>query len=92
MSISSISNLASHVASSAAHPDPQTSRQNQAVIKAAKAIQAAGVFGDANEVTYSVDRATRQVIVRVMNRETQKVVEQIPPEYVLKMAEELKGS
>ena len=67
----------------------ETSAQNRDVIQAVKAINATEMFGQENELTYQMDRSTHRIIVRVVNRNTKEVVSQIPPEYVLRLHEEL---
>ena len=88
MDISSIPQLSAPtgVASSSA-PPPATPDQ-RALIQAVKAVNAAGVFGEDHELSFVLDRNTKQVIIRVVNRDTREVVRQIPAEYVLRLAEE----
>jgi len=66
--------------------------QNREVVQAVKALNATEMFGHDNELLYQRDSATKRMVVRVVNRETQHVVSQIPPEYVLRLAENMKGS
>ena len=61
----------------------------RALIPAIRAVNAAELFGHDNELTFIVDRMTRRAVVRIVNRETREVVDQIPAEYVLRMAEEI---
>lgn len=63
--------------------------ENREVVRAVKALNAAEMFGDENELTFQRDTATRRMVVRVINRHTGEVVSQIPPEYVLRLAEDL---
>lgn len=46
-------------------------------------------LGQHNELTYSFDRETRRTILKIVNRETQEVVRQIPSEDVLQLAASL---
>jgi uncharacterized FlaG/YvyC family protein len=64
--------------------------EQRALIQAVKAVDASGMLGQDNELTFILDRATRSAVVRIVNRKTGEVVDQIPAEYVLRMAEELK--
>lgn len=70
-------------------PTRMLTQDQRTLIQAIKAVNASGSLGDENEVTYSVDRAARQVVVKLVNKKTGDVLQQIPTEYVLKMAEEL---
>jgi len=62
----------------------------RALIQAVRAVNAAEVFGQEHELSFAVDRATRRPVVRIVDRKTRAVVEQIPSESVLRLAEELK--
>ena len=81
----------------AAAPTPQAdverSAQNRQLIQAVKAVNGAELFGSGSELTFSVDRLTQRSVIRLVNRETRDVIRQIPPEYLLRMAEDAgKGS
>lgn len=87
MDVSSINmqpwTAAAHVAPVEIHP------AQREVIQAVKALNAAEMFGQENELLFQMDRQARRVVVQVVNRETREVVSQVPPEYLLRMAEEL---
>jgi flagellar protein FlaG len=74
--------------------EPQQARQvsdeQRTLIAAVKAVNAAGLFGQDDQLTYVVDPQSKRVLVRIVNRETGELVDQIPAEYVLHLAEELK--
>ena len=74
--------------------DPRDSIQIQAanreVIQAVRAVNASGKLGDKNELTFSLDRHTRRPIIKIVNRDTKEVVDQIPNEQILLLAENLK--
>ena len=65
---------------------PQAQRE---VIQAVKALNAAEMFGQENELLFQMDRQAHRVVVQVVNRQTREVVSQVPPEYLLRMAEDL---
>lgn len=69
---------------------PQQMAERQQLIQAVKEVNRSEMLGQENELTFVFDRNTRKALVRVVNRQTNEVVLQIPPEYVLRMAEELK--
>ena len=62
------------------------------VVQAVKALNATEMFGQENELLYQRDPVTKRMVVRVINRVTKDVVSQIPPEYVLRLAEGVKPS
>lgn len=90
MNISSISNLASHLNASTPAVQPPTQDQ-KSLIQAVKAVNAAELFGQENELTFFIDRAAKIAVVRIVNKKTGEVVQQIPNEHVLKLAEERNG-
>ena len=69
---------------------PETAAQQRDLIKAVKAINASELFGQDNELTFVFDRETHRAIARIVNKSTREVVMQVPPEYVMRMAEDLK--
>ena len=92
MDISSISNLitgvTANIAASAPHPDAASRRE---LVQAVKAVNAVGFFGENNELTFLIDRNSHKAVVRIVNRLTREVVRQIPEEYVLRLADEVKA-
>ena len=91
MDITAVNQFAAHtpVTAEPAAPRPADVEQ-RALIQAVRAVNAGQLFGQDNELTFILDRASRRAVVRIVNRETHEVVDQIPAEYVLRMAEELK--
>ena len=65
---------------------------NREVIQAVRAVNATDKLGDKNELSFSVDPRTRRPVVKIVNRDTQEVITQIPNEEVLRLAESLKQS
>ena len=43
-----------------------------------------------NELSFQKDAATNRYVVRVINRKTREVVSQVPEEYILRLAKDLK--
>ena len=67
----------------------QIQSENRQVIQAARAVNASNSLGR-NELTFYLDPTSRRTIIKIVNRQTQEVVEQIPSEVVLWLAENLK--
>ena len=89
MDVSSISNLAGNLTAVVEAQAPAAAAPGQRqLIQAVKAVNAAEMFGQNNELTFVMDRASRRAVVRIVNRNTHEVVRQIPSEYVLRLAEE----
>ncbi len=92
MDISSIPQLTAPPGAPSETPAPPPASPGQReLIQAVKAINATGLFGQDNELSFIVDRNSRKVVIRVVNRDTREVVRQIPAEYVLRLAEENRG-
>lgn len=64
--------------------------QQRELIQAVKAVNVAELFGQNNELSFLLDRETNRTVVRLIDRKTNEVIRQIPPEYILRMAEELR--
>ena len=64
--------------------------QHHELIRAVKAVNVAELFGQNSELTFVLDRETSRPLVRLIDRTTREVIRQIPPEYVLRMAAELR--
>ena len=71
---------------------PPVPAEQRALIRAVRAVNAAEMFGQENELTFILDRETHRAVVRIVNRDTGEVVQQIPDEHVLRMAEEISGT
>ena len=63
--------------------------ENRDIVQAVKALNAASSFGDNNELSFMLDRNTKLPVIRIVNSATKEVVEQIPAEYILQLAQEL---
>ena len=93
MDISSVSEhsvLAAQVAASQQARSPEAQSELREVIQAVKKINEAGFLGDNSELTFVMDRQTKRPLVRIIDKKTKEVIQQIPPDYVLRMAEEMK--
>ena len=60
------------------------------VVRAVKAVNGTEMFGPENELRFQKDPQTQRMVMRVVNRKTSEVVSQVPEEYVLRLAEDLK--
>jgi len=68
---------------------PESQTENRELVQAVRKLNQTEYLGDNSELTIVMDRATRRPLVRIINKETKEIIQQIPPEYVLRMAEEL---
>lgn len=64
--------------------------ENRDIIQAVRTVNSSGSLGNDRELAFLLDRDTQRPILRIVDRKTHEVVQQVPPEYVLRMAEELR--
>jgi uncharacterized FlaG/YvyC family protein len=69
---------------------PEKAAENRSIIQAVKALNATEMFGHDNQLTFQRDPETKRMVIQLVNPKTHEVVLQIPAEYVLRMAEDLK--
>ena len=69
---------------------PKEAAENRSIIQAVKAVNQSEMFGQDNSLTFQRDPYTKRMVVLVINKHTQEVVSQIPPEYVLRLSEDMK--
>ena len=79
-----LSNLDPNLLSAARQADPKLVQQ------AVSTVNNSNVFGDGNEITFSVDPTTNRLLVRLVDSNTHEVLRQIPTEYVLRLARQLR--
>lgn len=68
---------------------PSQVRERVKLGQAVAAINSSNIFGLDRELTFSLDRTTHQMLVKVIDRDTHETIMQLPPDYVLRMAEAL---
>ncbi len=71
---------------------PEIRAENREVVKAVGKLNEASKFGERNELTFLLDRETGRPVVRIIDKKTREVIQQFPPEYVIRMADELELS
>ena len=79
-------------AASALRLTTEQKAEQQELVRAGRAVNASGLMGADQELTFSMDREARKMVVRVIDRKTHEVLLQIPGEQVLRMAERLPKS
>jgi flagellar protein FlaG len=91
MDVSSVHLNVQPVAGTASPAPAEQSTANRDVVQAVKALNATEMFGQENELVFQLDRQSRRIIVQIVDRKTKEVVSQVPPEYVLRLSEDLKN-
>ena len=69
---------------------PDKAAQNREVVQAVKALNGAEMFGQDSELMFQRDPITQRMVVQLVNPKTKEVISQIPAEYLLRLAEDLK--
>ena len=59
---------------------------NREVIQAVRSVNQSDRVGDPNEMTFSLDRRTRQPVITIVDRRTREASQTIPNETVLRLA------
>ena len=90
MDITAITRNATAVHAPAPAVTVDTAAEKREVVQAVKAVNGTEMFGPENELRFQRDPETHRFVVRVVNRKTREVVSQVPEEYVLRLAEDLK--
>jgi uncharacterized FlaG/YvyC family protein len=89
MDITAVNRVQALPATAPAIPVDQAAEKRE-VVQAVKALNGTEMFGQENELLFQRDSQTQRMVIRVVNRKTKEVVTQVPPEYVLRLAEDLK--
>ena len=87
MEIGKIANVSALTAVEPTSPiTPREREQQQQLIQAVAAVNSAQLFGEFTELTFSYDRHARKTVLRIVDRKTGEVVQQLPPEDLLRLA------
>ena len=66
--------------------------ENREIVTAIKSINATELAGSNSELTFVFDRFSKRSVIRLVDRTTRNVIQQIPPEYMLRWAQEIAAS
>jgi len=64
--------------------------ENREVVQAVRALNGTEMFSQDSELMFQRDPLTQRMVVQLINRKTKEVISQIPQEYVLRLAQDLK--
>jgi hypothetical protein len=64
---------------------------NQALVQAVQGMNDSQLSGEDGEWTLAIDQQTRLPVIRIISRQTDQVVMQLPAEYILQLQELLQG-
>jgi flagellar protein FlaG len=68
---------------------PRSANQSRELARAVKTLKDNAYFGQNNEIVFSFERDTRQLIVRIIDLSTNDVLRQIPAQYAIDLAKEI---
>jgi flagellar protein FlaG len=89
MSISPLQGILQLPAVATQPPTTEQLAAHREIVTAVKAVNHSEMLGPNNELAFTMDRDTRQPVIQIVDRVTKEVVQQIPPEYVLRVAASL---
>jgi uncharacterized FlaG/YvyC family protein len=90
MDVNALSRVTQGAPTSATPVAVDSAAQNRQVVQAVKALNKSEMFGSDNGLEFERDPESKRWVVKVVNRTTGDVVSQIPPEYVLRLADDVK--
>jgi flagellar protein FlaG len=90
MDLNAINRSAAGIHAPASVPAQDKAAEKREVVQAIKAVNGSEMFGSENELRFQKDPETNRFVVRVVNRKTREVISQVPEEYVLRLAEDMK--
>ncbi|MBI1754591.1 MAG: flagellar protein FlaG [Acidobacteria bacterium] len=76
---------------SVSSPNPAREAKQQ-LVQAVRTVNATGIVGQDRVMTIVIDQDTRRPVIRIVDEGTQEVVRQIPAEYVLQLARNLRSA
>jgi len=69
---------------------PEQRKEQDELIRAVQSVNEAKLFGESAELTFSFDRRSNKLILQLVDRETKEVIRQIPPEFLRRLAEDIR--
>jgi uncharacterized FlaG/YvyC family protein len=90
MDITPVNGATSVLVAGAPAIPPEKAAENRSIVQAVKALNGTEMFGHDNQLTFERDPESQRMVIQVIDRQTHEVVSQIPQEYLLRLAEDLK--
>jgi flagellar protein FlaG len=69
---------------------PRERAEMTELIRAVERVNDSRLLEQDQELTFVFDRRARRPVMKIVNKETGEVIRQIPPEYVLRLAETIR--
>ena len=90
MDITAVSGAVTAPVAAAPEIPADTAAENRSIVQAVQALNGTEMFSHDNTLTFQQDPDSHRMVIQVINRVTHEVISQIPPEYLLRLAEDLK--
>ena len=90
MDVNSLSRITQAMPAVATAIPQDKASENRQVVQAVKALNKTEMFGQDNDMVFQKDPQSQRMIIKIVNRKTQDVVSEIPAEYLLRLAADLK--
>lgn len=71
--------------------NPEQAAKNREVARAVKSINDGGGVGVGSELRFAIDKQSGSPLIKIVDRITNEVIQQIPAESVIRLAEVLKS-
>src|SRR6266568_8658736 len=65
--------------------------ETRSIVQAVKAVNRMEMFGKDNLLMFQRDPESKRMVIQIVNQQTHEVISQIPSEYLLRLAEDLKS-
>ena len=91
MGTKSIEQVSPILTSASADLEKQRISERRDLVRAVHAINATELFGENYELTFVFDRQSKRTLIRIIDRETKEVIRQLPNEYALRIASQLRA-
>jgi uncharacterized FlaG/YvyC family protein len=90
MDVNALSRITQALPAAATAIPADKAAENREVVQAVKALNNTEMFGQDNDLVFQKDPQSQRMVIKIINRKTNDVISQIPPEYVLALADDLK--
>ena len=89
MDVSALSRVDTAPASAPVQAPADQPLDRREIVHAVQAANRAELLGEGRELAFRMDRETQRPVIEIVDRKTREVIQQVPPEYVLRATEGL---
>jgi uncharacterized FlaG/YvyC family protein len=92
MEVNRVNSIEAAAATAALAANDNRAQTTPELAEAVTAVNGAKLFGQDSELTFAMDRESRQMVVRLVDRKTRQLIRQIPQQYLLDLRKTLRTS